>query len=181
MPLIVLRSALTALSIRSAPTAIAVAATLAGGVLGFAPHQAASPLAGTWTLVAADRVGADGIRKNDYGANPHGRLIVDAAGRYSLQIFSAERPIFAAGDKTKGTPAEYAAAVLGMSAHFGTCTVDEANHILRFRIERSAYKNWEGTEQERHYELKGDTLSYQVPASASGNGSVAISVWRRVP
>ena len=39
-----------------------------------------------------------------YGERPEGLLVLDADGRYSLQIFSADRPRFAAGDKAKGTP-----------------------------------------------------------------------------
>src|SRR3954469_21329811 len=78
-----------------------------------------SPLAGTWTLVAADLLHPDGSRTRDYGAAPKGRLIVDADGRYSLQIFKSERPHFASDDKTKGTPAEFASSVLGSSTHYG--------------------------------------------------------------
>jgi hypothetical protein len=141
-------------------------------------HSPASPLEGTWTLVAADRIGADGVQRRDYGEHPAGRMIVDAEGRYAIAIYSDERPRYAAGDKARGTAAEHAAAALGSSTHFGTLVVDSAT--LRFRIERASFPNWEGTEQRREYRLRGDTLSYRVPASASGNGSVAISVWRRV-
>ena len=157
-----------------------VMAAVAAGALGFTPPQAPSPLTGTWTLVGADRIGRDGVRRKDYGADPRGRLMIDERGRYSCQIFSAERPRFGANDKARGTPEEYQAAVLGASTHLGTVTVDEATGTLRFRIEQSLYRNWEGTEQERRYRLEGDELTYQVPASASGDGSVAISTWRRV-
>ncbi|HEY9429280.1 MAG TPA: lipocalin-like domain-containing protein, partial [Gemmatimonadaceae bacterium] len=59
------------------------------------PTTERSPLAGTWTLVAADLLHPDGSRTRDYGAAPKGRLIVDAGGHYSLQIFKSERPRFA--------------------------------------------------------------------------------------
>jgi Lipocalin-like domain len=42
-------------------------------------------LAGTWTLVAADVLHADGTRGRDYGAAPKGLLLNDAQGHYSLQ------------------------------------------------------------------------------------------------
>jgi hypothetical protein len=150
------------------------------GTLAFQADPPPNGIAGTWTLVAADRIGADGVRRRDYGEHAVGRMIVDAEGRYAIQIYSAERPPFAAGDKSRGTPEEYAAASLGQSAHFGTVAVDSAHHTLRFTIEHASFPNWEGKEQLREYRLDGDELSYQVPATASGNGSVAISVWRRV-
>jgi len=52
---------------------------------------------------------------------------------------------------------------------------------LIFKIETAVYPNWEGTEQVRDFTFKDGTLTYSVPASASGNGTVAYSIWQRVP
>jgi hypothetical protein len=140
---------------------------------------AAEPsLTGTWTLVAADDLHPDGSRTHGYGEAPEGRLIIDAAGRYSLQIFKSERARFALGDKRKGSPAEYESAVLGSSTHYGTVSADAATHVLTFRIDSASFPNWEGTVQRRKYELVGDELSYRVPAAP--DGTVPISVWKRV-
>jgi len=139
--------------------------------------RAAQPtLAGTWTLIAADDLHPDGSRTRGYGAAPKGRLIVDATGRYSLQIFKAERVRFASGDKRRGAAAEYEGAVLGSSTHYGTVSVGA--DVLTFSIEAASFPNWEGTEQKRRYALKGDELSYQVPVAP--DGTTPISVWRRV-
>jgi hypothetical protein len=146
-----------------------------------APHaeNPATNLAGTWTLVAADVVHPDGTRARDYGAAPKGLLVIDGAGRYSLQIFKAERPRFASGDKLAGTEAEYKAAVLGSSTHFGTLSADPAAGTLTFKIDAASFPNWETVAlQTRQYELKGDELSYRVPPRP--NGDVPISVWRRL-
>jgi hypothetical protein len=142
--------------------------------------QSVSPLAGTWTLVAADEIQPDGTTIRAYGPEPKGTLMVDAEGRYSLQIFRTGRPRFASGDKRKGTAEEYQAAVLGMSSHIGRCAIDSVANTLVFRIEVAAYPNWDGTEQRRQFTLSGDTLSYQVPKQATGNGTIPISIWRRV-
>jgi hypothetical protein len=153
-----------------------LAAVLALSAVG--AHAAEPTLAGTWTLVAADDLHADGSRTHGYGAAPKGRLIIDAAGRYSLQIFKSERARFASADKKKGTPVEYESAVLGSSTHFGTVSADAAAHVLTFSIDSASYPNWEGAVQKRRYALVGDELSYQVPAAA--DGVTPISVWRRV-
>lgn len=158
---------------RKTMVAAVLAMTAATGVA-----QAADfPLAGTWTLTAADRITPTGAREHDYGAAPKGRLIVDGAGRYSLQIFKSERTGFASGDKKRGTPEEYADAALGSSTHYGTIAIDAAAHQLLFKIEGASFKNWEGATQRRAYELKGDTLSYRVPTAPDGN--TPISAWRR--
>jgi hypothetical protein len=146
--------------------------------------EAASPsagavLTGTWTLVAADVIRADGKQEHDYGAAPSGIMMIDREGRYSLQIYKAERPRFAAGDKAAGTDAEFKAAVLGSSTHFGSLSLDQAAGTLTFKIDAASYPNWEGgTLQIRRYELKGDELSYRVPARP--NGDVPISIWQRI-
>lgn len=136
-------------------------------------------LAGTWIMTAAYEVTADGKRTTNYGEHPKGMLMIDAQGRYSLQIFRPDRAKFAAGVKAQGTLEELRAAVVGSSTHIGHVEVKPAQKQLVFRIEASSYPNWEGTEQVRDYTFKDGTLTYAVPASASGNGTIAYSVWQR--
>lgn len=155
-------------------------------ILSVVPAAAAVPLApdpasleGSWNLVSAYEIAADGTRTTNYSEHPHGFLSVDSRGRYSLQIFKPGRPAFASGDKTRGSADEYQLAVLGSSTHFGSVSVDPAAHQLRFEIHAASFPNWEGKTQVRDYELRDGLLRYAVPASASGNGTVAYSVWRR--
>ena len=159
---------------------IAAAALLSviAAAWGSADAQSVSPIAGTWTLVAADVLHADGTRTADYGASPKGLLMVDATGRYSLQIFRSERPRFASGDRLTGTAAEYQAAVTGSSTHFGRMSVDTVSQVITVDIDGASFPNQEGTQQKRAYVLKGDELSYTVPARPDGNRPV--TVWRRV-
>jgi len=148
------------------------------GLAGTAATAAEPSLTGTWTLTAADRLKPDGTRARDYGQHPKGRLIIDAQGRYSLQIFDGDRPRVASGDKRTATPEENAGAVLGSSTHYGTVAVDPAANVLVFRIEGASFANWEGTEQRRKYVLTADSLSYQVPTPRP-DGSIPISEWKR--
>ena len=153
---------------------------IAGMVLASAApavHATLPGLAGTWTLVAADVQRPDGSVERDYGAAPKGRLAIDAQGRYTLQIFKAERPRFASADKAAGTSEELRAAVLGSSTHYGTLALDDG--LLVFRIEAASFPNWEGTVQRRSFELHGDELRYRVPARP--DGGIPMSVWRRLP
>jgi hypothetical protein len=151
-----------------------VSAAIDGAVEGRQP----CPLAGTWTLVAADKELPDGRRVADYGTAPAGLLSIDSRGRYSLQIFKRERPFFASGDKPTGTAVEFREAVLGSSTHFGLLEVDADGGFLVFKIEDASFPNWNGTEQRRTYTLTGDLLAYRVPPRP--DGSIPISVWRRL-
>lgn len=155
-----------------------VALALTVSAAASAEEQTLSSLQGTWVMVSAYEIQANGTRTTTYGEHPMGLLIVDAAGRYNLQIFKIGRPLFASGDKTKGTEDEYRQAVLGSSTHFGTVAIDAAKHQLIFNLEAASFPNWEGKSQRRDYTYKDGVLSYAVPASAS-NGTIAYSIWRR--
>ena len=141
-------------------------------------QEQGTSIVGTWTLTGADKLLPDGKRVLDYGPNPHGLAIFTADGYYSVQIYRAERLKFASGDKLQGTLEEYKDASLSSSVHFGRYTVDPVKHTITFRIDRSSVPNSDDTTQVRRYELKGDELSWRVPARA--DGSVPLTTLRRV-
>lgn len=159
-----------------------LAALAALPLMGAAPAPVSEPLnlVGTWVMQAAYEIHADGTRTTNYGEHPNGLMTVDAVGVYSIQIYRPDRPAFASGVKSKGEPDEYRAAVLGSSTHFGRVAVDAAAHQLLFDVEASSFPNWEGKRQIRNYTYADGVLSYAVPASASGDGTIAYSVWRRM-
>ena len=144
------------------------------------PQSEPLVLEGSWELASAYEILADGSRVTAYGEHPRGRMMVDADGRYSIQIFRPDRPLFAAGDKTRGTAGEYRAAVLGSSTHFGRIRALPDRRTLVFSVESASWPNWEGKEQRREYSFRDGVLRYAVPASASGNGTIAWSVWRKL-
>ena len=143
--------------------------------------QDLTSLQGRWVMDSAYEIHPDGSRTTNYGEHPKGVLTVDSSGPSPLQIFRVGRPAFASGDKAKGTPEEYRAAALGSSTHFGTVAIDRTRHQLVFMVEAASFPNWEGKTQVRDYTFRDGVLTYAVPASASGNGTTAYSVWRHVP
>lgn len=136
-------------------------------------------LEGVWVMDSAYEIHADGSRTTNYGEHPKGLFNVDHSGRYNMQIFKIGRPSFASGDKARGTPDEYRAALVGISTHIGKIKIDHAKHQLIFDVDAASFPNWEGKQQVRDYTFKDGVLSYAVPASASGSGTTAYSVWRR--
>ena len=135
-------------------------------------------IAGTWSLVQAEKLLPNGTRVPDYGDNPHGLVIFTSDGYYSVQIYRADRATFSSGDKLKGTPDEYKEASLSTSSHFGRYSVDPVKHTITFRIDRASFPNQDDTTQVRAYEMNADELSWKV--SPRPDGSVPITVVRRV-
>jgi hypothetical protein len=137
-----------------------------------------NPFAGNWKLIAADKLLPDGTRVADYGAEPHGMAIFTADGRFMVEIFRDVRLKFASKDRANGTPEEYKDASLSSSCSFGTYSVDPATSKVTMKIDRATFPNNDDTTQVRAYELKGDTLSWRVPARP--DGSIPITVLRRI-
>src|ERR1700674_1241380 len=77
-------------------------------------------LTGTWTLVSADNVAPGGTKRQLFGANPKGILILDASGRYAVVQVRPDRPKFESNNRLQGTPEENKAVLLGTAASFGT-------------------------------------------------------------
>lgn len=164
---------------QSLQTVLALAFLASGGSAATSPRDL-DTLEGTWTMDSAYEILADGTRTTYYGEHPKGLLIVDAAGRYSLQIYRVGRQAFASGVKASGTAEEYRQVVVGSSTHFGRVSIDRAQHQLVFDVEAASFPNWEGKRQVREYTFADGLLSYAVPASASSNGTVAHSLWRKI-
>jgi len=106
-------------------------------------------LAGVWMLVFADNVAPDGTRRQVFGPNPKGIMILDGTGRYSEMIVGSSRPKFTSNSRLQGTPEENRAVVMGTIAAFGTWSVNETDKTLSMQIEASLFPNQDGTEGKR--------------------------------
>jgi hypothetical protein len=135
-------------------------------------------LVGTWTIVSVDNVAPDGSKRQLFGPNPKGTIILDAGGRYAQLLVRPGRPKFASNNRLQGTPEENKAAQEGAVAHHGTWTINEADKTVVLRIEAAVYPNQEGTEAKRSISsLTADELKWVNPAS--GAGGTTETVWRR--
>ena len=144
---------------------------------GEAAAQSAKDLVGSWTLVSL--TAGEGDKKSEpYGPSPHGLMMIDASGRFSITIARKGVPKFAGNSRTKGTAEENQAAVHGSIAYFGKYTVSEADKMLSMTVEASNYPNFEGSSQKRLIALKGDELTLTNPNPSAGGGA-ATQVWRR--
>ena len=140
--------------------------------------QTAKDLVGTWTLVSLT-LEKDGKKTDMYGPNPQGQRTYDPTGRFSEIITRSDLPKFASNNRQAGTPEENKAIVQGSTAFFGTYSVSEADHTLKYHIEASTFPNSKGADQKRLFRLSGDELSWTLTTPSVGSGTV-YSVWRRV-
>jgi len=90
-------------------------------------------LVGSWALVSTEVTETDGKKRQDFGPNPKGILILDASGRYALVQSKVERPKFkTTGNIRLETPAaEYGEAARAFAANFGTWSVEGDKTLIR--------------------------------------------------
>lgn len=157
--------------------AFAMAIAAACAPLSNALAQTATSLAGSWSLVSLT-VAKSGSDVELLGPHPQGQLIFGSDGHYVLIVLNANLPKFASGDRQLGTAEENEKIARGNVAHFGTYSVDPADQVIVFHIQKSTFPNWDADVQRRPFTLVGDRLTYITPGSF-GYGSSKV-VWQRM-
>ena len=136
-------------------------------------------LVGSWALVSAFQMTKDGSKSNRWGPNPRGSVVFEPNGRYSFMIFRSDVPKFASANPNQASAEEAKAAIQGMTAHYGTWSIDEATKTLTTNIEAGSVPNLNGATQKRIISsITVDELRYTNPASQIG--TVDEVTWKRV-
>ena len=134
-------------------------------------------MTGAWTLTAINQTDKAGKPVLVFGANPKGTQVLDASGQWIQIIWNSDTPKFKVNNRLEGTPEENTAAVRGITATFGTWSVDEAGKTLTVRYAGGMFPNQVGVASTRVVSLSGDELKISNPMTASGVKSD--TVWRR--
>ncbi len=136
-------------------------------------------LVGTWRLVAWENRDAQGQVTWPVGHAARGYIMYTADGYMSVQIMTANRPLFAADDLLTGSSAEKAGAAETYIAYAGRYE-RRANTVIH-HVELSLFPNWVGTQQERLLEVSGDRLILSTaPLLLGGKQQTAHLIWERV-
>jgi Lipocalin-like domain len=139
--------------------------------------QSPDSLRGTWVLVSSVTE-KDGMKTDQFDAGASGMMSLGADGHFMLTIIGPNLPKFAANNRAAGTPEENKAVMSKSIAMIGTYSVNQSDKTLTFKVERSTFPNWNGTEQKRSIvTASGDDLKYITPTASSGG--VGIVTWKR--
>jgi hypothetical protein len=112
-------------------------------------------LVGAWALVSCNP-NAQALTPT-CGTNPNGILINDASGRYAWVVALRGRPK-ASGDRSSTPAEELGTLARGLTAQFGTWSVNEADKTHTIHIDGALFPNVEGTEGTATVSVSGDEL-----------------------
>jgi hypothetical protein len=138
----------------------------------------ATPLTGTWELVAWYNETADGRRIYPLGERATGYISYSPDGFVFVHLSAADRALYTANDPFGGTAEEDSAAIKSQLSYAGPYRY-HGDHVIH-RVTQSSCPNWVGTEQRRRVEfsLEGLRLS-AAGALIQGEEVTAIVDWRR--
>ena len=137
----------------------------------------AQRLHGIWSLVSIDHTWADGRVQHSFLADD-GMLILDPSGLFTQVLIRGDIPPFASANREMPTPEEGLALSRGSLTFFGRYSIDEAEQMLVFHLQRSSYPNWNGMDQARRITLvTADEL--RIVAAAATVGARGEQIWRR--
>lgn len=131
-------------------------------------------LQGAWTLVSIDTIAPDGTKRQSYGSNPKGVLILDPSGRYAYVAGRPDRPKFKAtgsarsAARSEATAEEFAAAAREFTANFGTWSINEADKTLIRKYEIALIPNNDRNETKASVSLVEDELTLTIIPTAGG-------------
>jgi hypothetical protein len=136
-----------------------------------APKSAgnAQKVCGTWQVVSANNVRADGSLEPmpEYGPNPLGYLMYEGTGHMCVSLANPKPARWAKSDKP--TSAEIVQTANDFFAYCGTYEVKEQQGDIIHRPEMSSWPHYVGTDQMRHFKLDGDTLELSGAETAPRN------------
>ena len=138
--------------------------------------QGARELAGTWTLSAVEKTGADG--KSTAQPLPRGLLIFDKAG-HAFELAETGRRTPYAGNQP--TPAEAHAVYNNYSGFWGGYSIDAAQNKITYRPEGAISPNAMGVDLVRTFELTGDRLIVTATADEPDGLGGTRWTWDRAP
>ena len=140
------------------------------------------PIIGAWKLASFEIQNSNGAVTYPFGENAQGSIIYTKSGRFAAQAMRPDRPPFESGDQLKGTTEEIKANYEGFISYYGHYEFDAENGFIIHHVEGSLFPNWEGQEQKRFFELKGDRLKLSTPPTLWGGGTdiVGVLLWERI-
>ena len=136
-----------------------------------------NPLLGTWRLRSHVVTTAAGVRSHPYGERPTGYLSYSADGRMQVIGAAQDRAIPAGPSPTQR---ERAALHDTLFAYAGTYTIDGGQVV--HHVDISWNETWTGSDQARHFEVRGNTLTLttRIKDPATGTETHYALVWEKL-
>jgi hypothetical protein len=129
-------------------------------------------IVGTWSAVSVVNE-QNGKKIEPMGPNPLGQYLFSRDGHFSIQMARPNRSKFASNNRAEGTAEENREAMAGYQASFGTYSVNSDGTLMLHTV-ASNFPNWDGAEQKRRVQIKGNELTVSNPTGSIGGTTVIV-------
>lgn len=136
-------------------------------------------IVGTWRLVSYEDKPPSGPSLYPFGKDVTGQLMYDPSGHMSIQIMKVPHPKVSSGDDSRVTPEEKQALYDAYVAYFGRYTVDADRGVVIHHVEGDLADVYIGSDEERPFVLRGDTLIIAPHWKVDGQEWHGIRVFKR--
>jgi Lipocalin-like domain len=138
-------------------------------VIALANPVFADGLQGRWKLLSAEDVRPTGeVVRHPWGDHPVGSIVVQGGYLY-LQIMSSDTPSFTTdkplADQTKTT------LLSSYIAYAGSCTINEAEGSVSFKVEAAWRPDYVGTDQRRVFHFENGKLIFGTAPNSIRGGT----------
>lgn len=145
-----------------------------------------NPLLGTWMLISATAIHADGrIEPEVYGPAPIGYITYTAEGRMSVLFCRRDRPAFSQDihspfQNIQALPTEEVVQAFStFNAYAGTYTIHGST--VTHHVEIASLPNRVGTDLIRTFTITGDRVTLHTPPAQINHATATFElVWERV-
>ena len=144
-------------------------ATLSALLLVAFSASTADTIQGSWKVIAAEDLRADGtVARHPWGLHPIGSIVVSGGWCY-VQIMSSDTPSFT--DRTPIGDQMKAALLSRYIAYSGPCVTDDAAGTLTMKVEAAWRPDYVGTEQRRFFRFEHGRMFFgPAPNALRGSG-----------
>ena len=143
------------------------------------PARPRENLIGTWKLVSATSIRADGERIQLYGQRPVGLLTYTHEGRMTVVLGDGDRKRLSNEDWQSTSDAERAEAFSTLIAYAGRYTF-ERDRVIH-HVEIASIQNWVNTDQVRFVTITASRLTLRTPPrTLFGEQRIQELVWEKL-
>ena len=141
--------------------------------------MSSNQLTGVWKLQQWIVKGLDQQIHHPYGEDAQGYLIYTECGFMSAHLMKNDILTIESESIFNVTAEEAYHLIRSYISYCGTYTIDSARSVVIHHVEMMSVPNWIGQSEERHFDIRGDTLTIKAVLQMEQEEKHTEVIWQR--